>query len=379
MNINQLYDQKKMTAEAIAARVKPGMTIMSDIAAGAPPELIHEIGAYVFANKIPHVNMNGMLDLYLDESYTSPEAAGYLDYTSWFTSGTARGMVNAGLADVRPGYYHEMPGIIRDYTDIDWFIAAVSPMDSHGYFSLGLNGSLSAVLAEQAKHIYLEVNSNMPRCLHGPILHISQIDGFCRNDVPLPELPPTKISEKSETIGNLIAQEVPDGATIQLGIGGIPEAVGAALKEKKHLGIHTEMFTSSMVDLIECGAVDNSRKPLHRGRSVTTFAFGSKKIYDYVHDNPAIEILPVDYVNDPAVIAQHPDFISVNAAVEVDFYGQVCAESVGTRHLSGTGGQVDYVQGATRSRNGNSFIAFESTTKGDSVSKIRPTLTPGAI
>ena len=187
------------------------------------------------------------------------------------------------------------------------------------------------------------------------------------------------VDEVSARIGGAIAAEVPDGATLQLGIGAVPDAVGMALKDKHDLGIHTELFTDSMMELIECGAVTNARKPIHRGKSVATFAFGSKRIYNYVDDNPAIEILPVDYVNDPKVIARHPDFISVNAAVEVDFFGQVCAESVGTRHVSGTGGQVDYVRGAVESDGGKSFIAFPSTAKGGEVSRIRPTLTPGSI
>ncbi|MEG2422003.1 MAG: acetyl-CoA hydrolase/transferase C-terminal domain-containing protein, partial [Oscillospiraceae bacterium] len=185
--------------------------------------------------------------------------------------------------------------------------------------------------------------------------------------------------EVSSKIGSIIAERICDGATIQLGIGSIPNAVGLALLEKHHLGIHTEMFTDSMVQLMKSGAVDNSKKPIHRGRSVTTFAMGNAEMYEYLHDNPAIEMLPVDHVNDPAVISQHPNFVSINAALEVDFYGQVCAESLGSRHISGTGGQVDYVRGATQSQGGMSFIAFPSTAKNGTVSKIAPTLTPGAI
>ena len=183
----------------------------------------------------------------------------------------------------------------------------------------------------------------------------------------------------SLTICGLIAEEICDGACIQLGIGAIHDATGMALKQKHDLGIHTEMFTDSMVELIECGAVNNSRKQINRGKSVTTFAFGSKRIYDFIDDNPGIEILPVDYVNDPNVICRNDNMISINAAVEVDLWGQVCAESVGTKHLSGTGGQVDYVRGACQSKGGKSFIAFASTAKGGTVSKIQPILTPGGV
>ena len=179
--------------------------------------------------------------------------------------------------------------------------------------------------------------------------------------------------------GGLIAERIPDGACLQLGIGAIPDATGMALKAKHDLGIHTEMFTDSMVELIECGAVNNSKKQIHRGKTVTTFAFGSQRIYDYIDDNPAVEILPVEYVNDPDVICQNDNMISINAAVEVDLFGQVCAESVGTKHMSGSGGQIDYVRGACQSRGGKSFIAFTSTAKGGTISKIKSILTPGAV
>ena len=192
-------------------------------------------------------------------------------------------------------------------------------------------------------------------------------------------LPAPKLDEVSLTIGGYIAERIPDGACIQLGIGAIPDATGMALKAKHDLGIHTEMFTDSMVELIECGAVNNSKKQIHVGQSVTTFAFGSKRMYDFIDDNPGIAILPVDYVNDPAVICRNDNMISINAALEVDLWGQVCAESVGTKHMSGTGGQVDYVRGACQSKGGKSFIAFSSTAKGGTISKVKPILTPGAV
>ena len=192
-------------------------------------------------------------------------------------------------------------------------------------------------------------------------------------------LPAAQLDDVSVTIGNIIAEQIPDGACIQLGIGAIPDATGLALKSKHDLGIHTEMFTDSMVELIQCGAVNNSKKQIHRGISVTTFAFGSKRIYDYLDDNPGIALMPVDYVNNPEVICRNDNMISINAAIEVDLFGQVCAESVGTKHMSGTGGQVDYVRGACQSRGGKSFIAFASTAKGGTISKISPILTPGAV
>ena len=179
------------------------------------------------------------------------------------------------------------------------------------------------------------------------------------------------------TIGNIIAEQIPDGACIQLGIGAIPDAVGTALKAKHDLGIHTELFTDSMVQLIECGAVNNSKKQLHPGKTVAGIAFGSERIYKHIDNNPDIMIMPIDYVNNPDVICQNDNFISINAAIEVDFWGQVCSESIGTKHMSGSGGQIDYVRGACQSKGGKSFIAFTSTTKG--ISKIKSTLGEGAV
>ncbi|QDR80301.1 acetyl-CoA hydrolase/transferase family protein [Sporomusa termitida] len=372
------YQSKLTIPNQIAAQIQSGQHIFTDIALSQPKAISDAIGVRVAVEGLTGVIMNTMLDLYPMPCYQS-EMAGKLTGISWFSSAGARKAINNGYGDVLPGYYRDFPRVIRDNLDIDVFCAAVAPMDKHGYFSMSTVGSLSKALIGKAKYIYLEVNKNLPRSLSAPVIHISQVNALCESTMPLISFPPTKMNETSIKIGELIANEIPNGATLQLGIGTIPEAVGLALKSKKNLGIHTEMFTDSMIELIECGAVDNNCKPIHQGKSVTTFALGSQRIYDYIDDNPAIEVLPVDYVNDPAVIAQHPNFISINSALEVDFYGQVCAESVGTNHVSGTGGQLDYVRGAVQSKGGQSFLAFFSTAKNDTISKIVPTLTSGAI
>ena len=278
-----------------------------------------------------------------------------------------------------PAYYRDIPALIRENKQINCICISVSPMDKHGYFSMGPTSSASEDLLSRADYIFLEVNRQMPRSLTAPAIHISRVKALCEADYELPTVPAAQLDEVSRTIGAYIAEEVPNEATIQLGIGAIPDAVGLALKDKRDLGIHTELFGDSMMELIECGAATNAKKPLHRGRSVTTFAYGSKRVYDFIDDNRAIEVLSVDYVNNPKVIAQHPNFISVNAAVEIDLFGQVCAESIGTKHLSGTGGQVDYVRGAVESPGGKSFIAFPSTAQGGAISRIQPVLSSGAI
>lgn len=378
MIINEEYNYKLSTPEQIASQVQPGWTCCTDIALAIPNAICDAIGERVKADGLSGVTMHTMLDVrpfaFYNEQYKEK-----LSGISWFSGAGARKAIAGGYADIMPCYYRDMPSLFTDYVDIDAFYAVVSPMDKHGYFSTGCDGSNSLAMIKKAKKIYLQVNKNMPRALAAPVIHISQVTALCEVNEELPVLTPAKLDDVSITIGNLIAEQIPDGATLQLGIGAIPDAVGMALKNKHNLGIHTEMFTDSMVELLECGAVNNSLKPIHTGKTIAAFAFGSKRMYDYIDDNPGIEMLPVDYVNNPATISKHPNFMSINAALEVDFFGQVCAESIGTRHVSGTGGQVDYVRGAISSKGGKSFIAFPSTAMDGTVSKIVPTLAPGAI
>ena len=374
-----LYAQKLMTADAVAEQVQSNWLFGMDTGPSQTPAIMAAVANKIRNSDITGVKVQTLLDVYPFEFYADDSLKGKMTGYSWFSSGGARKAVNAGYADILPAYYRDIPRHIRVEYEYDAFCVSVSPMDSHGYFSLANNGSYAEAMMDKAKRIFVEVNDQQPRCLCGTQIHVSQVDAIVEFNHELPVLPPVVIDETSRTIGNLIAEQIPDGACIQLGIGAIPDATGMALKAKHDLGIHTEMFTDSMVELIECGAVNNSKKQIHRGKSVTTFAFGSKRIYDYIDDNPAIEILPVDYVNDPAVICKNDNMISINAALEVDFFGQVCAESVGTKHMSGSGGQIDYVRGACQSKGGKSFIAFTSTAKGGTISKIKPILTPGAI
>ena len=374
-----LYAKKLMTADAVAEQVQSNWLFGMDTGPSQTPAIMAAVANKIRNSDITGVKVQTLLDVYPFEFYADDSLKGKMTGYSWFSSGGARKAVNAGYADILPAYYRDVPRHIRVEYEYDAFCVSVSPMDSHGYFSLANNGSYAEAMMDKAMRIFVEVNDQQPRCLCGTQIHVSQVDAIVEFNHELPVLPPVVIDETSRTIGNLIAEQIPDGACIQLGIGAIPDATGMALKAKHDLGIHTEMFTDSMVELIECGAVNNSKKQIHRGKSVTTFAYGSKRIYDYIDDNPAIEILPVDYVNDPAVICKNDNMISINAALEVDFFGQVCAESVGTKHMSGSGGQIDYVRGACQSKGGKSFIAFTSTAKGGTISKIKPILTPGAI
>ena len=378
MDYRAEYQRKLVTTHDIAAQIENGWTCCMDIAASIPVGILDAMAERARAGSLVGVKLHTLLDI-MPLSCLGPEAAAGITPITWFSGAQLRAAVNEGRADIMPAYYQDFPELFRDYVEVDALLLEVSPMDKHGFFSAGASGSVSEALIRKAKRIFLEVNNRTPRALYAPQVHISQAVALCENNRQLPVMPPAKIDAISQTIGGYITEEVPNGATIQLGIGAVPEAVGLALRDKHDLGIHTELFTDSMVELIECGAVTNALKPLNRGKTVATFAFGSQRMYDLIDDNPSFQMLPVDYVNNPAVIAQLPNFISVNAALEVDFFGQVCAESVGTRHVSGSGGQVDYVRGATHSKGGKSFIAFSSTTRNDTISKIKATLTPGAI
>lgn len=379
MNIQENYASKLTSAEKLAERVESGWNFGMDAGPTQTEAILAAVCARAREGKLENVTVQTMLDVYPFEFYADDTLAGKVNGVSWFSSGGARKAINAGYADYIPNYYRDIPKMIRENYEYDAFCVAVSPMDSHGYFSLATTCSYSEAMISKAKRIFVEVNEMQPRAVCNTQIHVSMVDAIVENSHPMPVLPATKLDETSITIGNIIAEQIPDGACIQLGIGSIPDATGMALKTKHDLGIHTEMFTDSMVELIECGAVNNSKKQIHPGKTVTTFAFGSQRIYDYINDNPAILILPVDYVNDPNVICRNDNMISINAAIEVDLWGQVCAESVGTKHMSGSGGQVDYVRGACQSRGGKSFIAFASTAKGGTISKICPTLAAGAV
>ena len=379
MNIQEVYAAKLTSAEKLAERVESGWNFGMDAGPTQTEAILAAVCARARAGKLENITVQTMLDVYPFEFYADNTLAGKVNGVSWFSSGGARKAINAGYADYIPNYYRDIPKIIRENYEYDAFCISVSPMDSHGYFSLATTCSYSEAMISKAKRIFVEVNAMQPRAVCNTQLHVSMVDAIVENSHSMPVLPSARLDETSISIGNIIAEQIPDGACIQLGIGSIPDATGMALKTKHDLGIHTEMFTDSMVELIECGAVNNSKKQIHPGKTVTTFAFGSQRIYDYINDNPAIMILPVDYVNDPNVICRNDNMISINAAIEVDLWGQVCAESVGTKHMSGSGGQVDYVRGACQSRGGKSFIAFASTAKGGTISKICPTLAAGAV
>lgn len=380
MNIHEIYSSRLTTAEEAASRVQSGWRLASDAFTASTDGFYNALCRRAKeSDELRDVVAATFLDAYAYDFFKDSSLNGKINCESFFSSAGARNAVNGGFGDVFPGYYRDFPRLIRQFRHYDVFCIAVSPMDEHGYFSASTMCSCTEAFLEKSDRIFVEVNEKLPRTLCNTQIHVSQVDAIIENKHDLPVMAAPKLDDVSLAIGNLIAEQIPDGSCIQLGIGAIPDATGLALKSKHDLGIHTELFTDSMVELIECGAVNNSKKQIHRGKTVTTLAFGSQRIYDYINNNPDIMLLPVDYVNNPDTICKNDQMISINAAIEVDFWGQVCSESVGTRHMSGTGGQVDYVRGACQSKGGKSFIAFASTAKNGTVSKIRPTLASGAI
>ena len=370
--IESMYKDKLRSPKEIAESLKSGTEMFTDSGLSQPKEIGLAMKEAAKEGKISGIKVHTILDIYPTAWYDE-ECYPAIQGVSWFSGGGARRVIRAGKGDVMPCRYVQMGTLLALNPQIDTLCISVTPMDEQGYFSTGLTSALSGgFIKTNAKKIILEVNKKMPWSVAGPKIHISEVDMLCECDYDLPVQPATELDEVSKTIGELIARETPDGATLQLGIGAIPESVGLALKGHKDLGIHTELFTDSMVELIECGAVTNRLKPIHTGKTVATFAFGSKRLYDYVDRNEDVELLPVNYVNDPAVISKHPNFLSVNGAVEVDLFGQVCAESFGTKHVSGSGGQLEYVLGASWSEGGRSYIACPSD-------RIKATLTEGAL
>ena len=298
--------------------------------------------------------------------------------TTAFSWGPPPGRRREGRADFTPVYFSEIPALLRDHLHPNVALIQVSPPDEHGYCSLGVSVDYTKTAAEEADLVIAQVNQNMPRTLGDSFLHVTRFDCIVESCTPVIELPPPKISQVERAIGQNVAQLVRDGDTLQLGIGAIPDAVLLFLKEKNDLGIHTEMFSDGVVELAEAGNITNQKKTLHRGQSVATFLMGTRRLYDYVDNNPAVAMYPVQYVNDPYVIAQNDNLVSINSCVQIDLMGQVVSTSVGLRQISGVGGQIDFVRGANMSKGGRAIMAMPSTTGKGKVSKIVPFLDPGS-
>jgi butyryl-CoA:acetate CoA-transferase len=321
----------------------------------------------------------------IPEVVKADPTAEHFAYHNLHFSGFDRKLHDQGLCWFVPILYHEVPRYYRENCEVDVAMLPVAPMDRHGFFNFSLSNSHARAICDKAKTLIVEVNPNLPVCLGGKeeAVHVSEVDLITVADWKIPELPSAQPSEVDRKIAALIMDELADGSCIQLGIGGMPNAVGSmiARSDLKDLGIHTEMFCDSMVEMAEAGRLTGARKATDRGKIVFTFCLGTKTSYEFLDRNPMCASYPVNYTNDPFVIAQNDRFVAINNCVEIDLFGQVCSESSGTRHISGTGGQVDFTYGAYRSKGGKAFLCLSSTfdKKGTTVSRIKPLLTEGAI
>lgn len=311
--------------------------------------------------------------------YAQAAHAGRFRHNAFFIGSNVREAVAAGQADYTPVFLSEIPALFRSRRlKIDVALVTVSPPDRHGWCSLGVSVDIVKTAVECAAVVVAEVNPTMPRTHGAGFVHVSEIDAFVRNDRPILELAPPAADEVSRAIGRFCADLIDHGSTLQLGIGAIPNAVLERLGDKRDLGLHTEMVSDGILPLIESGVVTGRAKTVHPRKAVTSFCIGSRRLYDYVNDNPYFEFLPTEFVNDPQVIARNDRMVSLNSALQVDLTGQVCADSIGTRFYSGIGGQVDFIRGAARSRGGRSILALPSTAKDGSLSRLVPTLSEGA-
>ena len=311
-------------------------------------------------------------------AYCQPQYDKNFHHNAFFLGGSTRAAAAEGRVDFTPVYFSEIPSLLREDLRPNVTLLQCSPPDAHGYVSLGVSVDYTKPAAEASDLIIAQVNQNMPRTLGDSFLHVTQIGCLVEADTPVIELAPPKIGDVERAIGENVASLVRDGDTLQLGIGAIPDAVLLFLKEKNDLGIHTEMFSDGVVELVEAGVITNKAKTLHRGQSVATFLMGTRRLYDYVNNNPAVAMYPVDYVNDPYVIGQNDNLVSINSCVQVDIMGQVVSTSAGLRQISGVGGQVDFVRGANLSKGGRAIMAMPSTTGKGKISKIVPFLDQGS-
>lgn len=387
MDYKQMYQSKLVTAEEAAKAVKSGDWVDYGWCTATPVAVDRAL-----AKRLPELtdlNFRGGILMWTPEIFQIEKPAEHFAWNSWHMGGIERKAIAQGFSFYAPLRYSELPRYYREsQTKPDVAVFQVAPMDEHGYFNFGPNASHMAACCESSKVVIVEVNENMPVCYGGveESIHISKVDMIVEGDNPtLAELGGSAAaSEVDQAVAKLIVEEIPDGACLQLGIGGMPNAVGSLIAQSdlKDLGVHTEMYVDAFVDIAKAGKITGARKSIDKGRQVYAFGAGTKKLYDYLNKNPECMSAPVNYTNDTRTIAALDHFMSINNAVDLDLFGQINAESSGVKHISGAGGQLDFVLGAYLSKGGKSFICCSSTFKtrdGQLKSRILPTLNPGSI
>ncbi len=370
------YRKKQMTAAEALRCVQSGMRVYIQPGCAEPEALAEELfhrAPFVRNVEIVHLLTMGRAD------YVAPEMAGHFRHNAMFIGGNVRQAVNEGRADYTPIYLSEIEGLFESGAmPLDVALIQVSPPDMHGFCSFGVGIDTTLTAAKAAKYVVAQVNDQMPRTYGDSFIHVSDLDAVVDVSRPLCELPWEPITDLQRQIAANVARLIVDGDTLQLGIGGIPDAVLLELADRKDLGIHTEMLSDSAIPLIESGVINGSRKTIHPRKIILGFVLGTRKLFDFVNENPIFEFHPVSYTNNPFIIAQNDRMVAVNSTLQMDITGQTCSDSIGQYLYSGFGGQVDFIRGARHSKGGKPIIAMPSTAKNDAVSRIVPTLTPGS-
>lgn len=375
MSLQSLYEQKRMTPADAVSLIHNGDAIVVPTGVGEPPALLQALSER--RHELRNVAVSQILPL-RKFAYLDAETRANIRHDAYFFGGATRPGGQSGWVDFVPAYFSELPMLIdRGLTPADVVVSMASPMDEHGYFALSLAPDYTMAAVRKARVILLEVNPNVPFANGDCHVHISQVAGLVENNEELFEVGLPAIGPVQEAIGKYVADLIDDGSTLQIGYGGIPDAVVMQLQHKRDLGIHTEMIGDGILSLIDSGAVTNRKKTFMPGKMVATFALGSRKLYRFLNRNPMLEMHPVDFTNDPYVAARNDKLCAINATLQIDLLGQCGSESLGHTPYSGTGGQVDFVRAANRSNGGKAFIVLPSTAKNDTVSRIAPVLSPG--
>jgi acetyl-CoA hydrolase len=376
MKWDKIYRSKVTDIDNALSTIKSGYRVYIGGGAGVPIELSH--GLIRRAPELSGVEITHILT-FAAAPYVEAQYQDSFRVNALFIGANLRKAVNDGRADFTPIFLSEIPGLFkRKILPIDVALVSLSPPDEHGFCSFGVEVGTTKPAAEEARLIIAEINRQMPRTHGDSFIHVSQLSRIVEVDYPLPDAPQGGASDVHMEIGRIIAEMIPDGATLQMGIGSIPDAVLQNLGDHRDLAVHTELFSDGIIDMVNNGVITCRKKTFHPGKIVAGFLFGTKRLYDFVDDNPIVEMHPTDYVNDPFNIAKNDKMVAINSAMQIDLTGQVCADSIGTRFYSGVGGQVDFIRGAARSKGGLPIIALPSTAKGDTVSRIVPTLYPGS-
>ena len=381
-NILNIYNQKVVTADEAVGHIKSGDNIVVQPGCAAPMELIKAMVNR--KDELENVSLYHIL-IVGDLPYAKPGMEKHFQHKAFFIGANTREAVNDGRAEFIPIFLSEVPLLFKHgHIKTDVALIHLSTPDEHGFCSYGVDVGTIKTAAEKSKIIIGQINNEMPRTLGDSFIHINKINYIVEKNEPIKELPQIDPNTSKEfldiydKIGTNIAELIEDGSTLQMGIGAIPDAVMKYLTEKKDLGIHTEMFSDGIIDLVEHGIINGEQKTLHPGKIIAGFVLGTKRVYDFIDNNPVIEFHPQEYVNDPFVIAKNKKMIAINSAIEVDLTGQVCSDSMGTRFYSGIGGQVDFIRGAAHSDRGKGIIALPSITKNGNISRIVPKLRSGA-